>query len=626
MALINISGIATALALSSAAPLTYENKPFNLSRVPVLAQNEKVGQKKDFTTYEQIETLRKNKDLDAAISLGTEYLKNHPDDVDVMLSLGLVYYDKSDYSQAEIYFNNVLKKSPSYLDAKIGLIRAVLAQKKYDQANLLIQQVSKEAPDNPAVKELQNSYANARSNKAPKTLTTKPESTILSQIKTLKKNNQLDSAIALGKDYLKSHPDDVDVMLYLGMIYYQKSNYAQAEIYFQDVVKKSPSYLDAKLGLIRVKLSQKKYQEAKLLIQEVTKQAPNNPGVKEVQISYSNALQKPEKGTPKKSKRPIKYPLIDRELTLGHLNRAWAMIEACLRIYPYDPDLIAYKAKLMFLRHLYANSANLSRKVIAIDPSNGMAKDLLATIKEIDPNKLYGVNEIGIASLNEHVTDLGANWDFSTLYYTRETSLGFVTARINYATRLGENAPQGEFEFVPIFNQYVYFDLDATFANKPAIFPKYSTLVEGYGTIPNFLTLSFGRYYAQIIHSTHYRRSTISLSKSLPAYWLSFRTNHYVPARGGSSTLYIGTIRRYFNTNDFYINFTAGYGRSPDLSDLITLNFLVIRNRFANVGVRFPICHHRVLVDLGVDYQNWKYPSGLLRQLYGVNAGLNFRF
>lgn len=454
------------------------------------------------------------------------------------------------------------------------------------------------------------------------------EPTTLEKIKILKMKGDLNSAKSLANAHLKKYPDDVDVMLLLGFIDYQQSNYSQAEAYFRKVLEKSPTYLDAKIGLIRIKIIQKKFSEALKLIKQAIKQDPTNPSVKEIQIFYKKAVKaKQNKIKNKKQISLVPQPsLIDQLIEKWQLHSAMIMVNEQLAKYPNDPKLLVEKGNILFLKHLYSQSAYYSKKAIAANPEDRDAKALLSNIKEIDPHKVYGLNEIGLSTFNQYASDITQIWDYSTLYYSRETSMGSVMGKINSAKRLRKQALQGELELFPVINPYFYLDIDGTVANQPVLFPKYALSVEGYGTIPAFSTLSLGGNYNYIAQKTYYRKYTASISKDINKYWLSMRVNYYNPNAGEKSTLYIATIRRYFNTNDFYLNFTLGMGKSPDLADLEAVNFIVINNKFANLSLRFPIFNSRTLVDAGIDYENWKYPSGRIRNLYGVNLGLNYRF
>jgi len=569
--------------------------------------------------YSKISALRLNKKIDQAKVLAKAYLQQHPTDLDMMLLLGLIYYQNSEYDLAKIYFKKVLKLSPTYLDAKLGLIRVEIAQKNFNEASTLIKEVVQQAPDNLEVKQIQSSYANAAKAQEPIV-----KQNYYKKIKALRDKHQLNAAKELALKYLKKNPNDADVMLLLGLIYYQQSYFSKAEVYFTRVLKKTPRYLDAKLGLIRVKMVQKKFKDAANLIKQAIQQDPKNLEVRKLQISYKKATNTNQGA--KTQKINYKLLLINREIEKNNLTAALMMINKRLHWSPMDPDLLLAKAKILFKYHLYGKAGYLSRKVLDIDLNNKAAKEVLSNIKEINPHMLYGVNEIGIASINEYVSDLRANWDYSTIYYSRETSAGRFFTRVNYAYRFKTGAYQPELEFSPVLNQYLSLELRGNYGTNPVIFPRFTVNGEAYLDIPKVLNISFGELYAFIIKETSYKKYTGSVSKSFEKYWLSARANHYVPRIGPRSTLYMAEIRRYFNTYDFYVACRVGWGTSPDLSDLVTLDFLVIKNKFINLRFSIPIFNHRALMDLGVSYSNWKYPSGLIRKLYGASVGLNYRF
>ena len=93
-----------------------------------------------------------------------------------------------------------------------------------------------------------------------------------------------------------------------------------------------------------------------------------------------------------------------------------------------------------------------------------------------------------------------------------------------------------------------------------------------------------------------------------------------------NSILYTGVIRRYFDTVDHFLSLGLGSGHSPDLSDLLTVNFIVIRNNYVTLTYEFPIINHHYIVDLGAGYQRWQYPSNLVRNLYNGSVGIKYRF
>jgi YaiO family outer membrane protein len=448
---------------------------------------------------------------------------------------------------------------------------------------------------------------------------TKSQPSTLTDIKELMQKHELNKAKTEALDHLKSNPNDVDVMLMLGLIYYKQAEYKEAEASFHQVLDKTPTYLDAKIGLIRTEMAQHKYKEASILIKEAIKQAPDNSDLKEIEHAYKSATEEhkvAEKAKKKAAAKKAKHLAEKKEEVLNPIDEELM----------YEVKRFTERAERFYRLHLYSQSAEAAQKALAIDPNYGPAKEVLGYVKEISPNKLWGRNDIGISSTNEFVSDLRQNWDYSQLHLSRDTDLGTLTARVTYAHRQHEGAYQKEVEFVPVITPYLFFDLYYAHANAPALFPEDTLAAEVYGTIPKVATLSVGEYSAHILGDIAFKRTTTSISRDIGNNWLAFRVNHYVPNLGQNSTLYIANFRHYFHNLDCFFSITGGWGKSPDLADLLTTNFIVIKNRFIFVNFRFPLFDNRLLVDIGADYQNWKYPTNLDRSLTGGTLGLSYRF
>nr|MBA2653201.1 YaiO family outer membrane beta-barrel protein [Tatlockia sp.] len=218
-------------------------------------------------------------------------------------------------------------------------------------------------------------------------------------------------------------------------------------------------------------------------------------------------------------------------------------------------------------------------------------------------------------------------------HYSRDTNYGRATAKVNYASRIKKTASQLELNFSPRFNRNIYADLMASYANKPELFPNYAVSTEGYINFPRLFEVSGGGKYARI-QDTFLYTWTSSLNFYPGKYWLSFRPYYFVPQavspktqkRSETSVLYTTKIRRYFATDDHYIGIGAGRGRSPDLADLLSVDFIVIKNNFVNIDYNFPILKYHIIANLGVGYQRWRYPSGLLRELYNGSISFKHRF
>lgn len=649
--------------------------------------------------YKEIQSLRALGQIDRAIALGQTYLNTYPKDADVILLVGLMFYQKKDFAAADQYLTQVLTLSPNYLDAQLGLINIKIAENQLPQAAVLIAQANEQAPNDPRVQAIQISF-NKLQEQANKS--TSPEKTPLvvpaaiainkppvlaaqpsplKQIGALRAQGKLNEGSWLGRNYLKTHPKDTDVMLQVGLILSQQKKYSEAADYLHQILKISPNYLDAKFGLINLAMAQNQMHEAAVLIKQVQQQAPNDPRVRAVQLSYKktqeqnklNALdtlykqgnfnqatllanqylsQDPHDTntrlmlghiyliqkqyqqaqtqfqrllTQDPKNKVARLALIDVAFSAGHDKETRLLIKQALVLYPHDPDFLNQQATLYVIRHQYARAASLDQKVVADYPNYKPAKALLDEIGQVNPHLLYGLNEVGINSEIDYISDLHSAWQYSTAYYNHDTPWGLTSLNLNNATRLGVTSNQGAINLFPVISKNSYMRLTGAYANQPLLFPTYMGGIEPY-FIGGPAELSFGANYSYILPNITFVQYTASVSKEWKNYWLSFRPNYYVPAHGTKSTLYTGTLIRYFGPKDTFARLTLGSGTTPDLANLTTVDFIVIKNNFVTFNVQYPIINHSFLFTIGGDYQHWVFPNSRVRNISGMTIGFNYRF
>ena len=303
------------------------------------------------------------------------------------------------------------------------------------------------------------------------------------------------------------------------------------------------------------------------------------------------------------------------------------LLEEGLKNNPYNTELLIEEGSIHNALRQYPLAAHAYQQAKKTSPNDKRIDGLLSEIDHISPHYSYGLNEIGMSTDNAYVSDVHSIWDWSSIYYSRDTAYGVATARLNYAFRLHQGTPQYEFDFSPRFNRNIYADLSIAFAKQPAIFPDFSTYGEAYVNIPQFFELSGGAKYAKIAQ-TFYASYTGSINFYPKGYWISFRPIYFVPkGRVNTSLLYTARARKYLgDTLDSYIGIGVGSGQSPDLADLLSVSFIVIKNNFINASYGFPIFNHQVLVELGAGYQRWQYPTNLIRNLYDGSITFKYRF
>ncbi len=244
--------------------------------------------------------------------------------------------------------------------------------------------------------------------------------------------------------------------------------------------------------------------------------------------------------------------------------------------------------------------------------------------KKIEEKKYR--NLIGINQQQYYISDVKEVWDYSNVFYGRETPMGIVYGKITYTNRFTKQAVQGEIEAYPRLSKNVYLDLDIAYANKPELFPSQVYGAEAYITIDGAFDFSLGGKYNFVDNRHNFTFYTGSISKGINSNVLTFRPYYFVPGVGENSTLYTLNFRHIIRDPYYSVGCIFGLGTSPDLADLQNINFIVVRNKIINPYINFPLFKERLLVNLNAMYQNQIFPLKRVRNWSGGTVGLTWRF
>lgn len=581
-----------------------------------------ISQSLPVSTYTTMQELRKAGKVEQAITIGEKHLQSYPNDADVMLLMGLIYYQKKDFNTAYSYFDKSLQISPNYLDAQLALVRVLIAQNNMPKAQELLLKIGNKYPSNHDVIVLQKFMEKILVQKKQSAVSVLPKiitvtSTVkspLPEIQKLRAINKLKEAIKLAQRYLEKYPQDGDILLQLGLIYFQQKHHTLAEKYFLHTLKIAPNYFDAKVALFKNYVAMRKYRQAEQVLKQIEHSKQNSIEAVKLRRFLIKAQNSKE------------LEKIDQNIKKDNLDVAHSLINQSLYLHPNDPDFMGKKVDLYTHRHQYAMAADVDKTVLGLDANNKTAKQSFKDIANINPYFLYGINETGINTTAEYVTLLNAVWEYTTIYYARDGDMGRAILSMNNASRFKRNASQIAVNLYPILNSHLYLNIEGGFAQQPILFPK------AYGGGEAFFSgklaeISGGFRHASILSpDIAFTQYTASISKEWRDFWLSFRPIHYVPFHGGTSLLYTATLIKYFKTKDVFAKLMLASGTAPNLANLLTVDFLVVREDIITGNIQFPIYKHQVLLSIGGDYQHWVFPSGRIWNISGMLLGLNFRF
>ncbi|HEM0360561.1 TPA: YaiO family outer membrane beta-barrel protein, partial [Legionella pneumophila] len=451
---------------------------------------------------------------------GQNYLKTYPNDSDVQLFIALSYYQLKRYPEAINNFKSILNRHPNYQDALYGLIRSNIAYKQYQEAQVLIQNGLHQYPDDLVLLEFKLRIKTTM-NTTQESLSISPtqESTSLnlSSIKTSYTQKKYQQTLINGQNYLKTYPNDSDVQLFVALSYYQLKRYPEAINNFKSILNRHPNYQDALYGLIRSNIAYKQYQEAQVLVQQG------------------------------------------------------------LRKDPGDLMLVDFKLKIKTIINQPQEFSSVQKKIKKLTSSAPQPSNLLKKkIDEVQADLPY--YELTAFTINADVNKPDSIWDWSSVFLYRKSKQGAYGVGVNYANRQGTGDPQVLFNAQPKLNDSVWLDLSYAYANNPNLFPKNKVFAEGYAKLGKTVVLSVGDQYNQI-ENKYFNAYTGSIAKYVGNYYLSFRPTHFVPKSGPKSTLYTVKVRKYSDTEpNQYIGVILASGYSPDLYDLLSVDFIKVKN------------------------------------------------
>jgi YaiO family outer membrane protein len=320
----------------------------------------------------------------------------------------------------------------------------------------------------------------------------------------------------------------------------------------------------------------------------------------------------------------LKQALHETNIT-NNYPKAMILAKQALTISPNYVDVRLLVGRLYKLTNKPDSARIVFNELLKKSPGNA---DAIAYLDNLNNNE----KEQKIANLANRVSltynptffekSGKEHWNLWNVYYGRQTKLGTVIGRINYADRSYADGYQLELEAYPKHkNGYSYVNL--AYSNA-TIFQKYRA---AYSYLRNF---SNG-WEGEVGLRYQYKTSGLfsyggSIGKYLGNYWINFRT-YLTPASGMVSQSYALTARYYFNSADDYLTAIAGTGISPDDR---TRNF-EFSERLKTNSLRFSLGYQRLVWARNVigilgTYNREEYVAGKKENEYDIAINFQHRF
>ncbi len=304
-------------------------------------------------------------------------------------------------------------------------------------------------------------------------------------------------AISLAKTALKNSPDYADIRVFLGRLYTWSKKTDSARIEFTTVIQKQPNYEDA-------------------------------------YVAYGNL-----------------------EFWNDDTKKAIQIVNDGLMKIPNSEPLLLLKAKLLTDLNEWQNAESIVTQIINNNPKQTEARALAAKIRENSALNKLGVN-YDFIYFDKQFND---PWHLVSIDYSRQTSIGSVVGRVNYANRFNSNGLQFEVDAYPRLAKNLQAYVNAGYSSDMGIFPKYRAGFSLYASLPLSFEVEAGLRYLRFTDNTWIY--TASVGKYYKNFWFNFRT-FLTPSTNSLSQSFSLNTRYYFGGADDYLSIGLSTGLSPD--------------------------------------------------------------
>lgn len=429
----------------------------------------------------------------------------------------------------------------------------------------------------------------------------------LDEIKSTYKKHNYARTIELCSQYLNTYPKDVDAILYEGLSYQKLHQCEHALILFNKVLHAYPSYMEARLGAINCYFNSKNYSQVLDVVQKGLVVTPGN-----AELLYLKA-----KALTLQGKKTEAISILKKQDDYDPSQTLLKNLQT-----PEEVKLIKQTKKKTKIKtinsHIPQQTSNRKNYVLI------HSQRIPNAVQKGDEVENHSKFVAGVFTDNMLVNTPNQTWNLSNLYAYKVTSYGAFGGSINYASRYNQKAAQLELNAIPKLNDTFSLDLAYAYANKPELFANNLEKAELYAYLPKGVEGSFGGVHRKISHYT-LDSITGSLGKYIDRYYINFRPIYFSPGSGPTSVFYRLGIRRFGDTDGQYIGLVLGDGTSPDLTDLLTVDFIKVKNRFYLFEGQQPL-NKLFALQYGIGYEELYYPNNLLRTLVHVNLGIKMGY
>ncbi|WP_031427485.1 YaiO family outer membrane beta-barrel protein [Flavimarina sp. Hel_I_48] len=314
---------------------------------------------------------------------------------------------------------------------------------------------------------------------------------------------------------------------------FDNDNYVTAIALMKEALKKSPDYLELGVFLGRLYTFTDSLPKARTTFNEVLMK---EAGHEQASLAYGN----------------LEYWNSDSE-------RALVIVDAGLSKHTDSQSLGLLKAKILKDLERYDEARKTLDLLLKKNPKLTEARSIISGINTASVKNEIGANYEFIY-FDKRFDD---PWHLASIDYARQTKLGSVTARVNYANRFRTNGTQFEIDAYPRISDLFYTYVSGGISSKDGIFPRYRAGFSLYANLPAAFEADAGFRFLAFSENTWIY--TLGVGKYYKNYWFNLRT-YLTPSGNSVSHSYALTVRYYLGGADDFISLKIGTGLSPDNS------------------------------------------------------------
>lgn len=307
---------------------------------------------------------------------------------------------------------------------------------------------------------------------------------------------------------------------------FEEDNYDKARKIAYSALKKSPNYHGIRIFIARLYAWEENYTQARKELNYVLDRDPEN-------------------------RRALLF-MIDVESWAGKKEQALEWAEKGLGYYPLDKEFMLSKAAVLQKMGKSSKAENTYLSILDRHPDSRDAQRGLESLES--SQKKYSAT---VSYRYDHFKEIFDPWKFLEFQLSRQTGIGSVIGRVQYANRFATDGVQFNIDAYPSLFEGLYAYVSGGYSGS-SIYPRYRFGLSLYKSLPAAFELEGGVRYL-VFTSSETDIYTASLSKYFGNYLFTART-YFVPATTGNSQSVILLARRYFGGGETYVGLSGGFG------------------------------------------------------------------